>query len=82
MQKIIVVNVFAVLNEYFEERFDLPVFPGSTCSSVLEDLAALRPSAAGLLSKCRVAGPEEILDNEAVIDGIPEIYLIPPSSGG
>jgi sulfur-carrier protein len=78
----ITIQVFAVLKEYFEEKFEINISEQSSCMTILSLLGKLQPQATGLLSKCRVANEEAILDNNYTINNNDKIYIIPPSSGG
>ncbi|MDQ2719893.1 MAG: MoaD/ThiS family protein [Bacteroidota bacterium] len=78
----ITIQVFAVLKEYFEEKFEMNFPFQSSCTTILELLGKRHPQAMGLLSKCRVASEEAILDNDYTINHNDKIYIIPPSSGG
>jgi sulfur-carrier protein len=78
----ITIQVFAVLKEYFEEKFEINISEQSSCMAILSLLGKLQPQATGLLSKCRVASEEAILDNNYTFNNNDKIYIIPPSSGG
>ena len=78
----ITIQVFAVLKEYFEEKFELKIPEKSSCRAILALLEKQQPKAKGLLGKCRVATEQEILDADYTFSSNVKIYIIPPSSGG
>ena len=78
----ITIHVFAVLKEYFQEKFEMKIPTETSCTSLLELLGKQQPRAKGLLGKCRIASEEAILDDGAIFSQNDTIYIIPPSSGG
>lgn len=78
----ITVQIFAVLKEYFEEKFEIYISSQSSCAEILALLGKQHPQATGLLSKCGIANEEAILDNDHTFSNNDKIYIIPPSSGG
>lgn len=78
----ITIQVFAVLKEYFEEKFEMKIPQKTSCTAILGLLETQQPKAKGLLGKCRVANDEAILDADYTFSNNDKIYIIPPSSGG
>lgn len=82
METTLKVQVFAVLRDYFPSPISIVLPEKATAKMVLDELSKLRPEAAGIIRKCRVALTDTILDHGALVGENGEIYILPPSSGG
>ncbi len=65
-------------------NFEIDIAEGSTGADVLREVGKLYPVLSDYLAYVRLASPEKYLRTRDVIDAIatPELYIIPPVSGG
>ncbi|MEP6711167.1 MAG: MoaD/ThiS family protein [Ferruginibacter sp.] len=75
------VEVFAILNDYFEKEFEIQV-GATTIEALKKELLKIKPAAIEVLSTCRFAVNNEFIDNSFVLKETDTICIIPPSSGG
>lgn len=73
---------FAGLRKYFGSETSVQVEPDASYSKVIEELKAINPEAAEVLSSCRIAVNEEFISLSEPLKPENTIFLIPPSSGG
>ena len=73
---------FAGLRKYFGSEVTVQVESGASYSKVIDELKAINPEAAEVLSSCRIAVNEEFISLDEPINTESIIFLIPPSSGG
>jgi len=73
---------FAGLRKYFGSETSVQVEPGASYSKVVDELKAINPEAAEVLSSCRIAVNEVFVSLDELLKPENTIYLIPPSSGG
>ncbi|MEI8115087.1 MAG: MoaD/ThiS family protein [Bacteroidia bacterium] len=73
---------FAGLRKYFGSETTVHVESGISYSKVIDELKAINPEAAEVLSSCRIAVNEEFISLDEPINTESIIFLIPPSSGG
>jgi len=64
------------------DRLMVELVPPVVAADVLEAIAVGVPELRPLLRACRLAVNREFVANEAAIDSVAEIALIPPVSGG
>ncbi len=75
------VQVFAMMKDYFDERFELEVNI-KNIESLSERMININPKAKSLLPACRFAVNNEFIDRNYIFSDNDIIYIIPPSSGG
>ncbi|HSZ72959.1 MAG TPA: MoaD/ThiS family protein [Cytophagaceae bacterium] len=77
-----VVQVYAVLKDYFEESVTIGTDDIHSASDLIDKLSELNPQAAGVLKKCRVAVDMKFVSGDYKLSTHDSISVIPPSSGG
>ena len=75
------IQVFAVLNEYFDREFELSDEIADV-SSLQKYLSNLNKDARGVLQICRFAVRDEFVDQNYSLTKNDTICIFPPSSGG
>jgi len=80
-KKTIKIVCFAGLRKYFGSETAIQVESGATYSNVINELKALKPEAAEVLSSCRIAVNENFVKLTDALNA-ETLFLIPPSSGG
>ncbi len=80
-KKSIKIVCFAGLRKYFGNETAVLVESGARYSKVIDELKALKPDAAEVLSSCRIAVNENFVKLGEPINS-ETLFLIPPSSGG
>jgi len=73
---------FAGLRKYFGSETTVQVESRARYSKVIDELKAINPEAAEVLSSCRIADNEEFVSLDEPIKSENILFLIPPSSGG
>jgi molybdopterin synthase sulfur carrier subunit len=73
---------FAGLRKYFGSEVTVHIDSGASYSNVIDELKAINPEAAEVLSSCRIAVNEEFISLSELLKSENTIFLIPPSSGG
>ena len=79
------ITLFAMLKEEAGvANFEIDISEGSTGAELLTEVGKLYPVLSDYLSYVRLASPEKYLRTREIIDVIatPELYIIPPVSGG
>ena len=76
----VTVKLFAQLRELFDA--DTVAVEAGTVAGLRLALDALRPPAAPLLARCRVAVNLEFVDDDHAVTPGDEVAVIPPVSGG
>lgn len=76
------VHFFAGLKRYFPESVEMDTVGLNSISDVVNTLKAKNSEAIELLEKCRVAVDENFVSTETFLEGLKEVFIIPPSSGG
>ncbi len=79
--KIMKIEVFAALKDYFDGEFEVTT-NASSIEAVKAILVNLQPSAIDVLNTCRFAVNDEFIDNDFQLQESDTISIIPPSSGG
>lgn len=79
--KIMTIEVFAVLKEYFDKEFQLQT-SAKNIAELKQQLALQNPEAINVLELCRFAVHDEFVDQNFTINPNDTISIIPPSSGG
>jgi len=72
---------FAGLRKYFGSEAIVKIEPGSSCSTIIDELVLLNPEAEEVLKSCRIAVNEKFVSLTEPINS-ETLFLIPPSSGG
>lgn len=80
-KKTINIVCFAGLRKYFGNETTIFVESGARYSNVIDELKAIKPDAAEVLSSCRIAVNENFVKLTDTLD-TETLFLIPPSSGG
>jgi len=75
------VQVFAMMKDYFDERFELDMNIKNIID-LSEKLIDINPKSKSLLPACRFAVNNEFIDQNYIFSDNDIIYIIPPSSGG
>jgi len=73
--------VFAGLKDFFESKIEID-HSFLTIQEVFHHLVVLNPKAEELLKKCRFAVSNTFVDVQFSLNGINEVLVLPPSSGG
>lgn len=76
------VHFFAGLKRHFQGSVELDSAGFSTINDIIKQLKQENPEATELLEKCRVAVDENFVALDTSVEGLKEVFIIPPSSGG
>ncbi len=76
----VTVKLFAQMRDLFDA--DAVAVEARTVAGLRLALDALRPAAAPLLTRCRVAVNLEFVDDDHAVTPADEVAVIPPVSGG
>lgn len=76
------VHFFAGLKRYFPEAVEIDLAGVSKIEDLIEQLKQNNAEATELLEKCRVAVDETFVSLDTSVEGLKEVFIIPPSSGG
>lgn len=79
--KIMTIQVFAVLKDYFQKEFQLQS-NAKNIAELKQQLSLQNPEAANVLELCRFAVRDEFVNPDYPIQHHDTICIIPPSSGG
>jgi len=79
---IINVTVFANLKDHFESNMRIEVKENAEVQDVLNTMTQIKPGAEGIISACRTAIGDQMVDLHYKLEDEIEICLLPPSSGG
>ena len=81
-KRMIKIVCFAGLRKYFGSETTVLVEPGSTYSTIVDELIVANPEAKDVLTSCRIAVNEEFVPLTGKLVSADTLFLIPPSSGG
>ena len=75
-------KVFSILNDHFQEGFNLELESPKSIEQVKHQLQQLKPDVAPILDCSRFASDDAFLDADHVLQNDQTLFILPPSSGG
>jgi molybdopterin converting factor small subunit len=76
------VRTYASVKELLGESFEIEVKEGCTIEDLKNKIVRMKPETAELISICRFAVNESIVNEKTEIKEDEHVHIIPPASGG